>query len=1089
MLPILARRARARAGRAAVWLAGTTVAAGLLSAVPNAVPAWAAPAPAPAAAVTDPASYVNPFIGTGNGGARVGSVNEYPGPDAPLGMIQWGPDTGPTVDPVGYYYDDTAIKGFSLTRLGGVGCNIFGDFRFLPTAQAVTASPGTGSGWNTYTSAFSHSNESAKASYYSVTTVNGIQTQLTAATRAAMGQFTYPAGSPATMLINASSSVGNEGSTLQITSPDTITGSATGGGFCGHTTQRYTVYFAVTFDHPFSSYGTWQGGTATPASASVTGKSTGGWVSFDTSTSPVVKAKVAISYVSVDGARANMASAPSDFPAMQAQTYAAWNSLLSKIGVSGGAADEETTFYTALYHALLDPSVFSDADGQYMGFDFKVHTVPAGHTAYANFSGWDIYRSEVPLLAMLEPEEASDMMQSLVNDAEQGGWLPKWPTANTYTGMMGGDSADPMIADAYAFGARDFDLKTALQYMLKGADDTASPWGQGVYSPRESYINQPGWGDYLQQGYVPTGPDGSAFGTSLTEEFSLDDFTIGQFAAAVGDQSTAADFQRRSQNWQNIFDPGTGYVVPRGPNAPADRDPATQTDGFEEGDASQYTWMVPQNLAGLFTALGGDKAAASRLDTYFTQLNAGSTSPYHWQGNETTLESPWEYDYLGQPWKTQNVVRQITTQLYGPTPGGEPGNDDLGAMSSWYVWAALGMYPETSGTGTLALGSPLFPFAVIHLANGKDITINAPGAGASAPYVQDVQLNGQDWPKNYLSPGQYSHGATLDYTLGTTPDTTRGTGPQDAPPSYTAGEAPAIGFTSPPGGVTPNRTGTASPSAAQVSMQSEVTRPVTVRWTATAPSGITVTPSSGELTIPPGGQASAPVTVSAESSVAGGTYDVGIAFTDAKGEWFPSTSLAVSAPGPLSAFFDNVGITDNSDPNPATNWSLFDGGGTTYSAQGLAADGLTPGATVSIAGLNFTWPNVAPAEPDNVMAQGQTITISGSGSSLGFLAASNNAVESGTGTIYYTDGTTQSFTLDVGNFWNPSGSNGNPGNVVAAGVDYANETTGPTTHEVYVFEQSVPLAAGKTVEAVTLPSLGNVAGYNPALHIFAMAIG
>ena len=576
-MAVAARRTSAR--RARRWFLPLAAAALTITAVP-AIGLAAAPAVASAAApATDPASYVDPMIGTGNGGGQVGSVNEYPGPNAPFGMIQWGPDTGPTGTPVGYNHDDTTVKGFSLTRLGGVGCNIFQDFRFLPTTQAVTTSPGTA--WSSYTSGFSHSQETAKAGYYSVTTANGIQTQLTTATRAALGQFTYPAGSPATMLINASSSIGNKGSTLQVTSPDTITGTATGGGFCGHPTENYTAHFAVTFSQPFTSYGTWQGSTVTPGGTSVSGNSAGGWVSFGTSpeSATEVNARVAISYVSVAGAESNLATVGSQsFATVRAHTYEQWNSLLGKIDVSGGTADEETTFYTALYHALLDPSVFSDADGQYTGFDFKVHTAPPGHAVYSDFSGWDIYRSEVPLLALLLPSQVSDMMQSLVDYAQQGGWLPKWPTANTYTGMMGGDAADPMIADAYAFGARDFNAQAALQYMLKGADDTTSPLGQGVYAPRlTNYIDQPAWGDYLKEGYVPTGTDSSTFGTSLTQEFALADFSIGQFAAAIGKPGIEATFAQRGQNWQNVFDPASGYVQPRG--ALALGDPATQETG------------------------------------------------------------------------------------------------------------------------------------------------------------------------------------------------------------------------------------------------------------------------------------------------------------------------------------------------------------------------------------------------------------------------------------------------------------------------------------------------------------------------------
>jgi predicted alpha-1,2-mannosidase len=896
-MSLILRRGTRHIWRAAICLTVPAIVAGFLSAV---APASALTA-LPASGEADPAAYVNPMIGTGNGGAEVGSVNEFPGPDAPFGMIQWGPNTTvPSDVPWGYYYPESTLTGFSLTRLGGVGCTIFQDFEFQPTTDAVTESPGTTSGWNSYSTGFSHSQETAQAGYYSVTGDDGIQTQLTTGTRAALGRFTYPAGSPATMLINASSSYGNKGSTLRIVSPDTIVGSTTGGGFCDHNTQRYTVYFAVTFDHPFTSWGTWQAGTTTAGGTSVSGDNTGGWASFGTASSgpTVIGAKVAISYVSVAGAQSNQATISTNFDTVRAQTYQEWNQLLGEISVSGGTAAEETTFYTALYHALLDPSIYSDADGQYMGFDFKVHTVPKGHAAYTNFSGWDIYRSEVPLLALLAPKQTSDMMQSLVNDAAQGGWLPKWPTATVYTGMMGGDSADPIIADAYAFGARDFDVNAALEYMLKGAGDTTSPPGQDVYVPRSDYISNGAYNDYLDEGYVPTGSDSATFGTSLTEEYAIDDFTIGQFAAATGHPATAAAFATRGQNWQNVFDPPNGYVMPRGPEAPTAGDPATQEDGFEEGDAAQYTWMVPQNLSALFAALGGDSAAASRLDTFFTQLDAGQSSPYDWAGNEITLDSPWEYDYLGEPWQTQDVVREIITQLYGPAPGGEPGNDDLGAMSSWYVWAALGLYPETPGTSTLVLGSPLFPHAAIHLGDGHVVTINAPQAAAGAPYVQNLTVNGRAWTKNYLPASAYRDGATLDYTLATTPDTTRGTSPQDAPPSYAQGEVPAIGFTTPWGAATATAGAT---TTVDLGAQSVVQRPQTVRWTVIAPSGIDVTPSSGTLTLDPGQQRTQPVSIGGiAASLPAGQYPVTVNFTEA-GRHISTADLYVQVVPPTTA--------------------------------------------------------------------------------------------------------------------------------------------------------------------------------------------
>ena len=694
------------------------------------------------------------------------------------------------------------------------------------------------------------------------------------------------------MIINATSSWGYNGSSVRIAGPNTVTGWTTGGHFLGHSqTLLYTVYFAVEFDHPFASYGTWQGGTVSNGASSVTGKNVGGWVEFDTTGSPVVGAKVAISYVSVDGAMKNLAATSSDFATVQGQSYAQWNSMLQKIQVAGGNSSDLTAFYTALYHALLCPTVFSDVDGSYIGFDNTVHQVTPGHEQYANFSGWDIYRCQVPLLALLVPGETSDMMQSLVNDADQGGWLPKWPVANTYTDSMGGDSADPIIASAYAFGARSFDTESALRYMIKGATDTTSPLGQGWYYPRDFQATLAGVEDYNADGYVPTDPSTSGSGSSVTLEFALDDFAIAQFAGELGDTATHDAFMRRAQNWQNVFDPSTGYSQPRGLNGAflPSTDPAATQNGFEEGNAAQYTWMIPQNLAAVLTALGGTQAAIARLDSFFTQLNAGSDAPYMWAGNEICLGVPWAYNYAGAPWKTQQVVRDIMTQLYPPQPGGEPGNDDLGALSSWYVWAAIGLYPATPGTPELTVGAPLFPQVTISLAGGRQLQINAPGAGTGAPYVTGLSLNGQRWDKAWLPASVVHAGGTLAFTLSASPDSSWGTGHGAAPASYPQGEAPAIGFVSPPVvTAAPGGTVTVTTGAQDVTGAAQ-----NVSWTADVPEGLTLAPASGNLAVPAGGRGSQTVSVQAGATAAG-SYLVRIRQQAADGTALPPVIFQVN---------------------------------------------------------------------------------------------------------------------------------------------------------------------------------------------------
>ncbi|HYE64789.1 MAG TPA: GH92 family glycosyl hydrolase, partial [Pyrinomonadaceae bacterium] len=388
--------------------------------------------------------YVNPFTGTGNsplpdylGGNASG--NTFPGAALPFGMIQWSPDTenGFTKDARGsYIYDDTAIRGFSLTHISGPGCFIFADVPFMPIVGRVGASTASGA----YLAKFSHENEKASPGYYEVALDSGVKVNLTVTTRTGFGIFTYPRTTEATMLVDVGrNATGVTDARIQIEGDKQISGSVTSGRFCG-ANNKYTIYFAAEFDRPFKAYGTWLDEKVTPGSRSGKGARTGGYVTFDTTANQAVRMKVGISYVSVRNALLNLrAENPRwDFAEVRERASARWNQVLRRIEVSGGTLAEKQVFYTALYHTLLHPNVFNDVNGDYIGFDDRVHQT-RGCTQYANFSGWDIYRSQIPLVALLMPEEASDMMQSLVVDAEQGGGLPIWPVANDESGAMVGD--------------------------------------------------------------------------------------------------------------------------------------------------------------------------------------------------------------------------------------------------------------------------------------------------------------------------------------------------------------------------------------------------------------------------------------------------------------------------------------------------------------------------------------------------------------------------------------------------------------------------------------------------------------------------
>jgi putative alpha-1,2-mannosidase len=502
-----------------------------------------------------------------------------------------------------------------------------------------------------------------------------------------------------------------------------------------------------------------------------------GHVTFDTTSNRVVQAKVGVSYVSTANAVANRTAenAGWNFDSTKAAAQSAWNSALGKVQIAGGSADQQTIFYTALYHSLLHPNVISDTNGQYYGFDGKTHTVDSGHTAaYANYSGWDIYRSQAQLEALVDPQAASDTAQSMVDDYAQTGIFPKWSENNGESYVMVGDPADAIIADYHAFGATGFDTATALADMAAQASTTNND------RPGLNYLNTPG--------YMPH--DGSYgccnfYGpVSTTLEYDTADFALSAFAGALGNTGVQQTYLNRSQDWRNVLNPASGFVEPRNANGAwtGGFDPTSGTD-MVEADSWIYTGMVPFDVGGLAAAKGGAAAMNDYLDT--TLRSYTGADGYAWVGNEPSIELPWEYDYTGEPYQTQATVRNVQDQIWTNTPGGlADGNDDLGAMSAWYVWSALGMYPMTPGTSDLALGSPLFTQAVVTLPSGKTLTVNGNGAADNAPYVQSAAWNGAAWNNAYAPTSAITAGGTLDFTLGTTANTSWASGASSAPPSY-----------------------------------------------------------------------------------------------------------------------------------------------------------------------------------------------------------------------------------------------------------------------------------------------------------------
>ena len=734
---------------------------------------------------------VQPLNGTGNAGD-----DTFPGAVVPFGMMQWSPDTT-TKWPGGYLYTDTQIVKFGLTHASGAGCSYGGDVGFTPFLGSVTSSPySTGNYCDlnaSYFSTFSHSNEIAAPGYYSVQFTNGITTALTTTTRTGFGRFSYPSGSPSSMLINAGGDAnGTINASIQINpSGNEVKGWTEMPGMCGVASE--VLYFDVVFDHVFAACGVWNGSTLTANGTNATGANTGAYLTFNLLGGGAVLAHAAISYVSVANAQANLAAespaASFNSAGFSSAINAAsnnWNGYLNKIQVSGGTVADTATFYTMMYHALQAPEVVSDVNGQYMGFDGNVHTL-SGRTQYGWYSGWDIYRSECQFVAMMDPARASDMAQSLVQDAMDNGAMPRWTVAVADSGIMIGDPATPIIADMYAFGATNINTGAALAAMVRAAVNPATKALNGAYE-RDAER------DYLNLGYVPEYEIGGYGPVSMTLEYCSDDFALARFAQSQGDTTNYTLAMNRAQNWRNHFNTSSGYLQMRrsdslwSPGFDSAYSTYDNYDAFVEGTGAQYVWMVPFNLGSLIDLMGGPQLASSRLDTFFTQINDDNTgdSPYAYMGNEPCSETPWIYSFLGKPYLTSSVVRQIITQLYSTGVNGLPGNDDLGQMSSWYVFAALGLYPEIPGDNVLILNGPLFPQAVVHLTNG-DVTITGNGAGDNAPYVQSLTVNGQASSASWIRFTNIANGGTLAFTMGTTPNTNWGSNPTLLPPSYMDG--------------------------------------------------------------------------------------------------------------------------------------------------------------------------------------------------------------------------------------------------------------------------------------------------------------
>ncbi len=696
-------------------------------------------------------AWVDPFIGTGGEGFSVGSA--FPGPQRPFGMVRPGPDTSSGHEPTefshcsGYAHVDTYIEGFSHTRMHGTGIADYGGVALMPVV-GMTEAKQTQTG---YRQRFTHATESASPGYYAVTLDDTkVKVELTATERVALHRYTFPVGSDATVLVDAAHALANakvDKSEVHLdAAAQTISGSSHVIGSYSNRAGGIMIYYAARFDRPFMKSGVWQQGAAN-----------GAWATFDATSDGVVGAAVGISFVDEAHAKLNLAAEAAPFDTVRAGATAAWEAALAKILVEGRSERDFKIFYTALYHALLMPTLASDTDGSYRGFDGQVH-VAQGFRFFSDFSLWDTYRTLHPFLDMLYPDLSREMLASLLEMGRALGAMPRWPVVSGDADGMVGDSAAVVFADALAKGVPNVDYAAAYEILKKSAT-VSYPKGRG------------GVTEYTTTGYVPIESGGASAARTL--EYAFDDFALAGMATALGHADDAAMLTAHSGAWKKLWDPAQGYVLGRhadGTFPPAI--PLSWADYYAEGDSWQYTFFAPHDPQGMADAMGGKGPMLDKLEQFFTHAACkpkvvGLPQPYYWQGNEVDIFSPWLFASLGDSARTARYTRWIMASLYGDGADGLPGNDDGGTMSSWYIFASLGFYP-LAGTPTYILGSPIFTRATVHLGGG-DLVVDAPASTPRARYVGGVTFGGTPLNGWRVAHGDLARGGTLAFSMKETP--------------------------------------------------------------------------------------------------------------------------------------------------------------------------------------------------------------------------------------------------------------------------------------------------------------------------------
>ncbi|MBS7343496.1 MAG: GH92 family glycosyl hydrolase [Parabacteroides sp.] len=697
--------------------------------------------------------YTNPMIGTDFTG------NTYPGAQVPFGMVQLSPDNGlPGWDRIsGYYYPDSTIAGFSHTHLSGTGAGDLYDISFMP----VTNPYKTGAEPLGIYSSFSHNDESASAGYYRVLLKDyNINVELTATERCGIQRYTFPEAE-SSIFLNLKKAMNwdfTADSHIEVVDSCTIRGYRHSWGW----SPKQYIYFQTRFSRPFDAFQLDTTAITTKDKGRI-GTAAIARFDFKTKQNEEILVTTALSGTSMEAAARNLeAEAPKDdFDFYMKQAQENWTKELAKIEVTSDDADKKTIFYTAMYHAMLAPTIYSDVDGSYFGPDGQVHQAE-GWTNYSTFSLWDTYRASHPLFTYLQPERVSDMIQCFLHFYEQNGALPLWNLYGWETDMMIGYHAVPVIVDAYLKGIGDFDPVKALEACVTTAN-------------RDDYRSI---GFYKEKGYVAS--DHENWSMSKTMEYAYDDYCIARMAEAMGEKEIADEFYRRSQNYRNVFNPETSFMQPRDSkgNFIPNYDPEAYIEDICESNGWQYYWSVAHDIDGLIELTGGEARFAERLDSMFTYETAdksklpifstGMIGQYA-HGNEPGHHVIYLYNRVKQPWKTQQYAAQVMHTLYKNTPDGICGNEDCGQMSSWYVFSAMGFYPVDPISGQYEIGSPIFPEVKMYLANGKTFVVRAENVSDENIYIQSVTVNGQPYNKSYITHEMIMQGDTIHFVMGNKP--------------------------------------------------------------------------------------------------------------------------------------------------------------------------------------------------------------------------------------------------------------------------------------------------------------------------------